>query len=386
MSADPRGPLHTLRADLVGSFLRPDWLKEVYARHGQGQASDEELRQAQDVAVRQVIAKQEELSYPVVTDGEFRRLQFQESFIASVSGWQGEYRTIHEYDQRAAGARPLQRWDLDVPNEGGKPRSLRIRAVDRLRLARNQPLEEYRFSSGVARTPVKVTLINVDRLVERFDDEGSRPVYPDVESYIADVVSIERQIVSELVDVGCQYVQIDAPSYTRYVDPPSLERMRAKGIDPVASLRRSIDADNAVISGLGGVTIGLHMCRGNQQSMWHREGSYDAIAEQLFNGLQHHRFLLEYDTERAGGFEPLRFVPKGKTVVLGLVSTKVPQLESTDELKRRVDEASRFLPLEQLAISPQCGFASSIPGNLIGEDDQWRKLEIVRKVADEVWG
>jgi 5-methyltetrahydropteroyltriglutamate--homocysteine methyltransferase len=189
-----------------------------------------------------------------------------------------------------------------------------------------------------------------------------------------------------LADAGCPYIQIDAPSYTAYVDPRSLEKMRVAGQDPLAKMDCSIKADNALVEGIDGVTLGIHLCRGNVRSMWHREGAYDAIADRLFNGLHHHRFLLEYDTERAGGFEPLRFVPKNKIVVLGLVSTKVPDLESADELKRRIDQASRFIPLEQLALSPQCGFSSNIVGNLISEDDQWRKLDLVRQVAADVWG
>jgi 5-methyltetrahydropteroyltriglutamate--homocysteine methyltransferase len=178
---------------------------------------------------------------------------------------------------------------------------------------------------------------------------------------------------------------MDAPSYTAYVDTRSLEKMKASGVDPVAQMERSMHADNAVMAGIPNVLFGIHLCRGNVRSMWHREGAYDAIAERLFNGLDHHRLLLEYDTERAGGFEPLRFVPKNKTVVLGLVSTKVPQLETADDLKRKLDNAGRFIPLEQLALSPQCGFSSNIVGNLITEDDQWRKLELIQKVAAEVW-
>jgi 5-methyltetrahydropteroyltriglutamate--homocysteine methyltransferase len=162
--------------------------------------------------------------------------------------------------------------------------------------------------------------------------------------------------------------------------------MRAAGMDPMAKMERSMMADNAVIGGVQGVVFAMHLCRGNVRSMWHREGSYDAIAERLFNSLKHERFLLEYDTERAGGFEPLRFVPKNKIVVLGLVSTKVPALENADELKRRIDDAARYLPLEQLALSPQCGFSSNIVGNLLSEDDQWRKLDLIREVAADVWG
>jgi len=193
-------------------------------------------------------------------------------------------------------------------------------------------------------------------------------------------------MIRSLIDAGCRYIQIDAPSYTAYVDAPSLDEMKERGEDPMKNLMRSIKADNEILRLFDGVTFGIHLCRGNQRSMWHREGSYDAIAEALFGGLQHHRFLLEYDSPRAGTFEPLRFVPKGKVVVLGLVSTKVPGLETVDDLKHRIDRASKYLPLEQLAISPQCGFASDVVGNLISADDQRRKLEVVVETARQVWG
>jgi 5-methyltetrahydropteroyltriglutamate--homocysteine methyltransferase len=181
-------------------------------------------------------------------------------------------------------------------------------------------------------------------------------------------------------------VQIDAPGYTACVDEPSLAAMRSRGEDPARNFERSLAADAALLQGFHGVTFGIHLCRGNQHSMWHREGHYDAIAERLFNVLPHQRFLLEYDSPRAGSFEPLRLVPKGKVCVLGLVSTKVPELETVDGLRRRIDEAARYLPLEQLAISPQCGFASDVAGNLVSEDDQRRKLEVVVEVARKVWG
>jgi 5-methyltetrahydropteroyltriglutamate--homocysteine methyltransferase len=202
-------------------------------------------------------------------------------------------------------------------------------------------------------------------------------------------------MVRGLVEAGCRYIQIDAPGYTAYVDPPSLERMRARGEDPDANLERSIQADNAVIEGFEGVTFGIHFCRGNPRTIdpatgrvmpqWHRVGSYDAIAERLFNGVRHHRLLLEYDSERAGGFEPLRFVPQDKVAVLGLVTTKSEDIEPADELKRRIDEAARYLPLEQLALSPQCGFGGTGPV-VLPEEIQWRKLQRVVEVARSVWG
>jgi 5-methyltetrahydropteroyltriglutamate--homocysteine methyltransferase len=193
-------------------------------------------------------------------------------------------------------------------------------------------------------------------------------------------------MIQELAAAGCRYVQIDAPGFTAYADGPSLAAMRARGEDPQTNLARSIAAEAAVVRGFDGVTYGIHLCRGNQRSMWHREGTYEGIAERLFNELPHDRFLLEYDSPRAGGFEPLRFVPKGKIVVLGLVSTKVAELESMDDLKRRIDAAAKYIPLEKLALSPQCGFASDVVGNLINEDDQRRKLERVVETARQVWG
>jgi len=192
--------------------------------------------------------------------------------------------------------------------------------------------------------------------------------------------------VASLVKAGARYIHIDAPGFTAYVDGPSMDQMRARGEDPAQNFARSIKAESQVVQGPGDVTTAIHLCRGNQHSMWHREGSYDAIAERLFNELPHDRFLLEYDTPRAGSFEPLRFVPKGKVVVLGLVSTKGPELETLDDLKRRIDAAAKFIPLDQLAISPQCGFASDVVGNRINIDEQKRKLERVVETARQVWG
>ncbi|HMF48587.1 MAG TPA: hypothetical protein VK603_08090, partial [Candidatus Saccharimonadales bacterium] len=262
----------------------------------------------------------------------------------------------------------------------------RKRVTERLRLVRNSLLADFRFTQSLTDRPVKVTLISADRISQCYDSEASRAVYPSVEEFLKDVVSVERRMVIELAQAGCRYVGIDGPGYTAYVDPDSLAAMRSRGEDPQANLSRSIAADNEIIADFPGVTFGVHICRGNRQSMWHREGHYDAIAETLFNDLNHRRLLLEYDTERAGGFEPLRFVPKGKIAVLGLITTKVARIETIDELRRRIDEAARYLPLEQLAISPQCGFASSLRGNLLTEDEQFRKLDVMLETAAKVWG
>lgn len=370
------------RVDHVGSLLRPEGLKATFLRHAAGEADAGVLRTAQDEAIRAVIAAQERHGLPVVTDGEFRRLNWQVSF-SEVEGWDlwaGSWRNfLQNPENRAAHERPLSKGDDAVV-------SFRAPATARLRLVRSFPLEEYRFARGVATRPVKVTLMGPDRVAQMCDLERSRAIYPDADAFLADVVRIQRDMVAELVHAGCEYVQLDEPSYTGYVDPPTLARMRASGEDPMRRLDRAIAADNAVIAGLGArTTFGVHICRGNRASMWHREGTYDAIAERLFTGLAFDRLLLEYDTERAGGFEPLRFVPRGKVVVLGLITTKTGRVETVDELARRIDEAARFVPLDQLALSPQCGFASGIAGNLLTEDEQWRKLDVMLETARKVW-
>lgn len=373
-----------LRVDQVGSLLRPQKLKDVYTRHGNGRADDEELRKVQDECVNELIAKQELHGLSIFTDGEYRRLNFQDSFVESVSGFIPKKQTLQFQESRTLGGAALQRWQPDSAKADPALQYWRPIA-ERLKLADNRPLSEWRYAAQLTTQVVKITMIATDRICENFHRQNAKGVYRDADEYLTDVVEIERTIVRQLADAGCPYVQMDAPSYTAYVDTRSLEKMKASGVDPVAQMERSMHADNAVMAGIPNVLFGIHLCRGNVRSMWHREGAYDAIAERLFNGLDHHRLLLEYDTERAGGFEPLRFVPKNKTVVLGLVSTKVPQLETADDLKRKLDNAGRFIPLEQLALSPQCGFSSNIVGNLITEDDQWRKLELIQKVAAEVW-
>jgi len=379
--------LARIRNDVVGSLLRPARLKEARVTYDDGKITLDQLRVTEDEGIREAVRLQEQLGLDVVTDGEYRRLNFQDSFGESVSGYDAGRATLDFYEHRVEGSRPLQRWE--IPNGGevkGTAVSQRRPVVARLGLARNVPVEEYRFLSQVARKPGKVALIGPDRISQRFDWQNSRAVYADMDEFMADVVRVEREIISGLAQAGCRYVQIDAPGYTAYVDPPSLQAMRERGEDPKENFSRSLKADNRLLEGFDDVTFGIHLCRGNQRSMWHREGTYDDIAERLLNELKHDRFLFEYDSPRAGGFEPLRFLPKGKVVVLGLVSTKVPQMEKIDDLKRRIDEASKYAPLDQLAISPQCGFSSDVVGNLISEDDQKRKLEIVVETARQVWG
>ncbi len=378
--------LQRIRTDVVGSLLRPDYLKEAWRQYGRGALDEAGLRAVEDRAIREAVALQEAVGLDVLTDGEYRRLNFQDSFGHAVAGYDAGQQDIGWHEQRAEIAPPHTRLNHPEGEAAGPPVAQRRPVRERLRLVRNPPLEEYEFVRGIARLPAKVTLISPDRIQQRWDYQRSAPVYDGFDAFLADVVAIQRQMVAALVAAGCAYIQVDAPSYTAYVDGPSRAQMAARGENPDENFARGLRADNAVIADFPGVTFGIHLCRGNERSRWHREGTYDQIAERLFNELRHDRFLLEYDTERAGGFEPLRFVPKGKVVVLGLVSTKVPETPTVDELRRRIDEASRYLPLEQLAISPQCGFASSVVGNLIDEDDQRRKLETVVETARRVWG
>jgi 5-methyltetrahydropteroyltriglutamate--homocysteine methyltransferase len=371
-----------MRVDLVGSLLRPQSVKDAFAKYGEGAIGEAELKQAQDAAIRDVVVKQVAHNLPVIVDGEFRRTSFMESFavVAGVEEWQAGVKTYHELLKRADSGEASS-------HKGQDPILLnRKRVTGRLKLLRNSLLDDFRFSQSLSDRPVKVTLIGPDRIQQCYDSDASRAVYASTDEFLRDVVGVERQMIDQLQQAGCCYVGIDAPGYTAYVDPDSLVAMRSRGEDPMAVMERSIRADNELIANFPTVTFGIHICRGNRQSMWHREGHYDAIAEKLFNRLNHQRLLLEYDTERAGGFEPLRFVPKGKIAVLGLITTKVGRVETVDELRRRIDDATRYLPLEQLALSPQCGFASSLRGNLLSEEEQFQKLDVMLETARNVWG
>src|SRR5437867_5555167 len=374
-----------IRTDVVGSLLRPaDW-KEARLAFETGKLSAQEFTRIELECVRRHLDLQERIGLDVVTDGEVSRLNFQDSFGLAVSGYATGAETVRTHERRVAGATPLARWDIPDLAAPGTPVVHRRPVVKQLELVRNPPLDEYQRAAPIAKKPVKVSLIGPDRVMQRFDHAGSKSVYATVDTFVDDVVKIQRRMIQELVDAGCKYVHIDEPGYTAYVDEPSLEAMRKRGEEPMQNFSRSLRANARLIENFPGVTFGIHLCRGNQRSMWHREGSYDAIAERLFNELPHQRFLLEYDSPRAGSFAPLRFVPQDKVVVLGLVSTKVPELESMDELKRRIDEAVKYVPLDRLAVSPQCGFGSDVVGNLVSDDDQKRKLERVVEVARQVW-
>jgi len=378
--------LALMRTDHVGSLLRPSALSEVRRCRDAGNCDADELRAAEDTAIAAAITMQEAVGLHVATDGEFRRLNFQDSFGSSVEGFAAGNGTLQAMEEAAEGSKPLRRFEKKPDRGGPVVMSHRAGLHSRLQMVRNTPLEEFTFLQQLATVTPKITLVGPDRIAQRVALESSTEIYADADELVADVVAIEGEMVGQLVEAGCRYIQIDAPGYTAYVDEPSLAAMAARGEDPEETLARSIHADNQLLDCFGDATSAIHLCRGNNRSMWHREGHYDAIAEQLFSSLGHERILLEYDSDRSGSFEPLRFVPKGKVVVLGLVSTKTPELETVEQLTRRIDEASRYLPLEQLALSPQCGFASSAIGNVISEVDQRRKLEVVVETAQAVWG
>ena len=377
--------LDRIRTDVVGSLLRPAKWKEARLRLEARQLGVDEFARIELECVREHLRLQESIGLDAVSDGEISRLNFQDSFGLAVHGYETAGENVRTHENRAAGGTPLARWDIPDLAGPGTPVVHRRPVVKRLELVRNPPLEEYRRAAPLAKKPLKVSLIGPDRIMQRYDHANSTQVYAIVDAFLDDVVAIQRRMIGELVAAGCRYVHIDEPGYTAYVDEPSMAAMRKRGEDPMQNFARSLRANAKLVAGFPGVTFGIHLCRGNQRSMWHREGSYDAIAERLFNELPYQRFLLEYDSPRAGSFAPLRFVPKDKVVVLGLVSTKVPELESLDALVRRIEEAAKVVPLERLAVSPQCGFGSDVVGNLISEDDQQRKLERVVEAARRVW-
>jgi 5-methyltetrahydropteroyltriglutamate--homocysteine methyltransferase len=382
-----RAGLLELRVDQVGSLLRPASLIQAFLSCAKGEMTRDALDRLVAQAVRDVVAKQAAIGFPVVTDGEFGRINWHVSF-SQIEGW-----ALDEASWRSFLANPAMRHEHEHANTLGADavESYKTPATARLRLLSNFPLGEYRRLAALTTVPGKAMLMGPDRVSQMCDLPASKPIYESTDAFLADVVAVQSRMVGELVEAGCPYVQLDEPSYTGYVDRATLERMRARGEDPMANLRRAIRASNAVVEGHAGKAVfGIHICRGNRASMWHRQGTYDGIAEELFSTLRFDRLLLEYDTARAGGFEPLRFVPKGPPgqapiVVLGLVTTKTGEVETVDSLRRRIDEASRFIDPAQLAISPQCGFASGMSGNDLGHDQQWRKLEVILETARRVW-
>lgn len=374
-----------MRTDHIGSLLRPRSLIDAFIARGRNEIDDAALEHAQDAAIREVVARQEAAGLDVVSDGEFRRLNWQVSFseIEGWNLWEGSWKLFLQnpgndaHGDEAPGTRGADAVEV-----------FKVPATAKLALKENFPLREYKALKAIAKTPAKAMIMGPDRVAQMCDIANSGPAYTTADGFLNDVAAIQNDMVGELVDAGCEYIQIDEPSYTGYVDKATLERIAARGEDPMKNLARAVDASNAAIAGYEGrACFGVHICRGNRASMWHREGTYDGIAEYLFGNLKFDRLLLEYDSARAGGFEPLRFVPKGgPTVVLGLITTKSGTTEAVDDLVARIEDAQRFIDVDQLAISPQCGFASGIGGNLLSEDEQWRKLEVMQETAAKIWG
>jgi 5-methyltetrahydropteroyltriglutamate--homocysteine methyltransferase len=277
-------------------------------------------------------------------------------------------------------------WSITFRDGHGHDATLeRPVVVEKLRWRRQMSVEEYTYLRGRTKRPVKVTLVSAQQAAAYYDADKSRGAYPTRDAYLADLVDFTRREIAELHRLGCEYVQIDAPQYAALLDESIREGYRQRGSDPDKMLDACIELDNAIIDGHPGMTFGIHICRGNHKSMFYASGGYDRIAEQVFKRANFQRFLLEYDDERSGSFEPLRHVPDDRIVVLGLVSSKRPQMESEEELRTRIAEAARIVPIERLALSPQCGFASTHEGNALTPDDQRRKLELVAATSRSVW-
>lgn len=359
------------RADHIGSLLRPKKLREAFRKHSLGEIPERELRAVQDDCIGEVIALQEACGMPVVTDGEFRRVSYWEKFVRLTSGLEVRNAVFRFHD--AEGHESA----FTAPYVRGK-------------VGRSAPItsDEFRFVAKQASRTPKITMPAPSTMhFYRFTDWGDRHAYHDDGAFFADLGKVYRQEIAELAAAGCRYVQIDEVAVAILCDPAAREKIKAAGEDPERLVDLYIDAINhAVAERPRGMMIGVHVCRGNYKGMYLSEGGYDSVAEEFFARTNVDHFLLEFDTPRAGGFAPLRHVPKNKGVVLGLVSSKRPALEKLDELRRRADEAARYVDPSCLAISPQCGFASSIGGNPVTEADERAKLKLCVDAATAIWG
>ncbi len=362
----------SFRAESVGSLLRPPDLLKARSAHSEGKLKLEELRAAEDRAILSVFDGQKRAGMQIFTDGELRRGSWLTDMADAVEGFVSD-KVI-----------------LDWKGPGGGFEASSAQAVGaKLKKTRKLTAHEMPFLKKSAPGPFKITVPAPSNfMVSSYKRGLSNRFYPTHAELLHDLVEIIRDEIKWLVAEGASYIQLDAPFYSHYVDSIQRGRLEREGLKPDEEFTKSVAGDNSLLKDIprGKVTVSTHICRGNSRSRWYTEGGYDAIAEKLFGMLDVDNFLLEYDTARAGGFEPLRLVPRGKTVVLGLVTTKNPKLEPQDDLCRRIDEAARFIPLENLAISTQCGFASVAAGNLLTIDEQWRKLELVASTARKVWG
>ena len=360
----------TYRADQVGSLLRPTNLLEARSRREQGLITQEGLTQAEDEAILEALAMQRQTGVSVVTDGEYRRMEFRSVFADAVSGMA----------------------EIPAPEQAGQPLgsvSPGMVITSKVEAQRRLTAQESSFLLRNAGAPVKVAVPSVSQIVSSYWQRGaSEQAYPTTSSLYPEIAAILRAEIEALIAEGVSYVQIDAPRYTYFVDDNWRQRFRDAGDDPDVIIDQWIAADNTSYSGVdtGDATLAMHLCRGNNRGGWFGEGSYAPIAEKLFNNIAVDTFLLEFDSDRSGGFEPLRFVPRNKHVVLGLVTTKTGDVETVDDLLRRVEEAAQYVDMENLSISPQCGFATFFSGNPLSWDQQRQKLEVVAETARRAWG
>jgi 5-methyltetrahydropteroyltriglutamate--homocysteine methyltransferase len=367
MSAPGRPPF---RADHIGSLLRPPALRQAFRKHAAKQMDDAEFAQLQDQCIRDVVALQEQVGLQVVTDGEFRRGSYWGRFVERTQGFEIKAASFKFRDDSG------HEVDFTAPYAKAK-------------IGRAQPLalDEFVFLRGVTKLTAKITLPAPSTMhFYRCNNFADRSVYKDVETFLADLAKVFQQEIANLAKAGCRYVQLDEVAVALLCDPAIREQIKRVGSDPDTLVDLYIDSINQAVAGCpAAVTIGIHMCRGNFKGHYLGAGGYESVAERFFANSKVNHFLLEYDTPRAGDFAPLRFVPKTKGVVLGLVSSKTPVLESFDQLKRRTEEAARFIDLDRLAISPQCGFASTVAGNPVTETDERAKLTRVVQAANSIW-
>jgi len=359
------------RADHVGSLLRPAALKEARGKRERGEITAEELKTIEDREIETVIRKQEAAGLRSVTDGEFRRAFWNYDFLGQIDG-------VEAY----LGERKIK-------FQGRQPKPMMLRVIGKLGGYRAHPMiDHFKFVAAHAEATPKMTIPSPSSLHFRYGrDAVPVDIYPDMDDFYRDLGEGYRKAVRAFSDAGCRYLQLDEVNFTYLCDPKLRAFVANRGEDPEALPHVYAGMINAALSDVApDMTKAMHLCRGNFQSTFVASGGYEPVAEILFNEINIDAYFMEYDSDRAGGFAPLRFVPKGKMVVLGLVTSKSGTLESKDELKHRIDQAARFIDLDQLCLSPQCGFASTEEGNILAEDEQWAKLRRIAEVADEVWG
>jgi 5-methyltetrahydropteroyltriglutamate--homocysteine methyltransferase len=364
------------RSDVVGSMLRPSRLSEARERFLGGHLSGAELKAVEDDSVDEALHLQEEAGLEVVTDGEMRRLSFQSQLPAAVDGFS-------EWDLDAF---LWGEWHGDEPVGDLRVERPQLAVVGKLRRRRSLCADEFAYAQARTGRILKVTLPSPSLFANFWDPGRAPPEYRTLEDFLADVAEILRQEVDELEAMGATYLQLDAPHYTMVLDPHYRDFYASRGWPAERWLQLGVELDNLVIGDRPGLDFGFHLCRGNQASRWLVEGGYEAVAEQIFGSIHAQRLLLEYDDPRSGSFEPLLSVPEDRWVVLGLVTTKRPALESVDQLARRIEAASTFVPVERLAVSTQCGFGTSVLGNALTIPDEQAKLRLVAQVARKIWG